>query len=83
MMVPMLLKLSDIAVEFGQVQATREAFGPLGRALPGTVLFRVEDKMKVGEMLTRCRILSLLWARASRLNTVNSAISIVKSKGLL
>jgi hypothetical protein len=57
MMVPTLLKPSGIAVGFGQVQSTREAFGPLGHALPGTVLFRVEDKMKIGEMLTRCRTL--------------------------
>jgi hypothetical protein len=57
MMVPTLLKPSRIAVKFGKAQATREAFDPLGRALPGTVLFRVEDKMRAGEMLTRCRTL--------------------------
>jgi hypothetical protein len=58
MMVPTLLKPSGIAVEFGQVQATREVFDQLGRALPGTVLFRVEDKMKAVEILIRCRTLS-------------------------
>jgi hypothetical protein len=40
------------------VQATREAFDPLGRAFPGTILLRAEDKTKADEMLTRCRTLS-------------------------
>ena len=49
-----LLKPSSIAVEFGQVKAARRRLTRWG-ALPATVLFRVEDKMKAGEMLTHCR----------------------------
>jgi hypothetical protein len=45
MMVPTLLNPSGIAVEFGQVQATREAFDLLGRASGyGTVPGRGQDE---------------------------------------
>jgi hypothetical protein len=49
MMIPKLLKPSGFVAEFEQVQATKEAFDPLERALPGAVLFRVEDNTKACE----------------------------------
>jgi hypothetical protein len=59
MMVPTLLKPSSIAVEFGQAQATRRHLTRWG-APPGTVLFKVEDKMKAGEMLAHCQTFPIL-----------------------
>jgi hypothetical protein len=78
MMVPRLLKPSGIAVEFGQVQATREAFDQLGPALPGTVLFRVEDKMKVGDNAELLSDTFPILNVSSRLSVVNSVASVVK-----
>jgi hypothetical protein len=53
-LLPALLKASGAAVEFEQVEATREAFIPLGEAasLPGAALLRIRGRLKDGSIFT-------------------------------